>query len=74
MKITFCGAAETVTGSCHLIETNGVRILLDCGLFQGPREIRERNRAGFPFDPETIDYVLLSHAHLDHVGLMPLLV
>ncbi len=74
MKITFCGAAETVTGSCHLVETNGVRILLDCGLFQGPREIRERNRAGFPFDPETIDYVLLSHAHLDHVGLMPLLV
>lgn len=74
MKITFCGAAETVTGSCHLIETNGVRILLDCGLFQGPREIRKRNRAGFPFDPETIDYVLLSHAHLDHVGLMPLLV
>ena len=74
MKITFCGAAETVTGSCHLIETDGLRILLDCGLFQGPREIRERNRAGFPFDPETIDYVLLSHAHLDHVGLMPLLV
>ena len=74
MKITFCGAAETVTGSCHLIETNGVRILLDCGLFQGQREIRERNRAGFPFDPKTIDYVLLSHAHLDHVGLIPLLV
>ena len=74
MKITFCGAAETVTGSCHLIETDGLRILLDCGLFQGQREIRERNRAGFPFDPKTIDYVLLSHAHLDHVGLMPLLV
>ncbi|TSA50722.1 MBL fold metallo-hydrolase [archaeon] len=74
MKITFCGAAETVTGSCHLIETDGLRILLDCGLFQGQREIRERNRAGFPFDPKTIDYVLLSHAHLDHVGLIPLLV
>ena len=74
MKITFCGAAETVTGSCHLIETDGVRMLLDCGLFQGPREIRERNRAGFSFDPKTIDYVLLSHAHLDHVGLIPLLV
>ena len=74
MKITFCGAAETVTGSCHLVETNGLKILLDCGLFQGRREIEERNWAEFPFDPATIDYVLLSHAHLDHVGRIPLLV
>ena len=71
MKITFCGAAETVTGSCHLIETNGLKILLDCGMFQGRRSIEARNKAAFPFDPKTIDMVLLSHAHLDHVGLIP---
>ena len=74
MRITFCGAAETVTGSCHLIETDGLKILLDCGLFQGRREIEARNRAEFPFDPTEIDYVILSHSHLDHVGRIPLLV
>jgi len=74
MHITFCGAAKTVTGSCHLIETAGLRILLDCGLFQGGRELAERNRSGFPFDPRQIDYVLLSHAHLDHAGMLPKLV
>jgi len=73
MKITFCGAAETVTGSCHLVETNGLKILLDCGFFQGSREVSSRNRSEFPFDPAQIDYVLLSHAHLDHVGRIPLL-
>lgn len=74
MRITFCGAAETVTGSCHLVETDGLRILLDCGLFQGHREVEARNRGEFPFDPTRIDFLLLSHAHLDHVGLIPRLV
>ncbi len=74
MKITFCGAAQTVTGSSHLVETEGLKILLDCGLFQGSSEIEDRNREAFAFKPEQIDYVLLSHAHLDHVGLIPRLV
>jgi metallo-beta-lactamase family protein len=74
MKITFCGAAQTVTGSCHLVETNGLRLLLDCGLFQGGHQSGDRNRDPFPFDPASIDYVLLSHAHLDHSGRIPLLV
>jgi metallo-beta-lactamase family protein len=74
MKITPCGAAETVTGSCHLIEVDGLRLLLDCGLFQGGHHTKDRNRDPFPFDPKSIDAVLLSHAHLDHSGRLPLLV
>ncbi len=74
MKITFCGAAETVTGSCHLVEVDGLRLLLDCGLFQGGRQREDLNREPFPFDPKEIDVVLLSHAHLDHAGRLPLLV
>jgi len=74
MKITFCGAAETVTGSCHLVEVDGLRLLLDCGLFQGGRQREDLNRQSFPFDPRGIDAVLLSHAHLDHCGRLPLLV
>lgn len=71
MKIQFCGAAGTTTGSKHLIEINGSRILLDCGLYQGRRaEALERNRH-FPFDPATIDAVVLSHAHIDHCGNLP---
>jgi len=71
MKITFCGAAGTTTGSKHLIEVNETRILLDCGLYQGRRsEAMERNR-DFPFDPEKIDCVVLSHAHIDHTGNLP---
>jgi len=74
MKITFCGAARTVTGSQHLIEVNGLRILLDCGLYQGKRsESTERNRH-FPFDPKTVDVMVLSHAHIDHSGNIPNLV
>ncbi len=71
MKITFCGAAGTVTGSCHLIEVGGLRLLLDCGFFQGTHEQDTNNRAPFPFDAKSIDTVLLSHAHLDHAGLLP---
>ncbi|MCA1900501.1 MAG: MBL fold metallo-hydrolase [Chloroflexi bacterium] len=74
MKITFHGAARTVTGSMHLLEVNGSRLLLDCGLFQGRRnETYEKNRT-FPFDVTKIDAVLLSHAHIDHSGNLPNLV
>ncbi len=74
MQITFHGAAREVTGSCHLLEMDGARILLDCGLIQGGRKRHERNRAAFPFDPSSIDCVVLSHAHIDHSGRLPLLV
>lgn len=74
MKIGFYGAAQTVTGSMHLVEVNGSRLLLDCGLYQGKRrESIEKNRT-FPFDPKTIDAVLLSHAHVDHCGNLPNLI
>ncbi len=74
MKITFLGAARTVTGSCHLVEVNGQRVLLDCGLRQGKRkESFEANRQ-FAFDPRSIDAVVLSHAHIDHCGNLPRLV
>ncbi|MDZ4700281.1 MAG: MBL fold metallo-hydrolase [Rhodothermales bacterium] len=72
MKLTFWGAARTVTGSKHLLELeNGKRILLDCGLFQGRRADAETQNRQFGFDPTTIDVVLLSHAHIDHAGLLP---
>lgn len=71
MRITFLGAAREVTGSMHLIEVNGRRVLLECGLFQGRRaETYERNLQ-FPFDPASIDAVVLSHAHIDHSGNLP---
>ena len=74
MKITFYGAAQTTTGSMHLVEANGKRILLDCGLYQGHRkEAFEKNR-NLPVDAKTIDYVILSHAHIDHSGNLPQLV
>jgi metallo-beta-lactamase family protein len=73
MKISFHGADRTVTGSCHLVECNGKRILVDCGLYQGGREIEEENSQGFGFDPADIDFLLLTHAHLDHCGRVPLL-
>lgn len=71
MQITFLGAADTVTGSRHLVDAAGVRILLDCGLFQGFKTLRERNWARFPVEPASIDAVVLSHAHLDHCGYLP---
>lgn len=74
MQLTFHGAARTVTGSQHLIEVNGHRILLECGLFQGRRqEAYDRNR-NFAFEPHSVDAVILSHAHIDHSGNLPLLV
>jgi len=74
MKITFHGAAGGVTGSRHLLDINNKQVLLDCGMFQGHRrETREKN-SGFAFDPKTVDTVVLSHGHLDHCGMLPLLV
>lgn len=74
MDLSFLGAAGTVTGSRHLIEIDGKRILLDCGLFQGLKQLRLRNWAPFPVDPSHIDAIVLSHAHLDHSGYLPRLV
>jgi metallo-beta-lactamase family protein len=74
MKLSFHGADHGVTGSCHLAETSGKRILIDCGLYQGGRELDEENADDFGFDPRSIDYLLLTHAHLDHCGRIPLLV
>src|SRR5437773_7171770 len=73
-QVTFWGAARTVTGSMHLVEVGRRRILLDCGLFQGPRQEARRRNADFPFPPHTIDAVILSHAHIDHCGNLPNLV
>jgi len=73
MKISFHGADRGVTGSCHLIECAGQRVLVDCGLYQGGREIEEENAEPFGFDPASIDVLLLTHAHLDHCGRIPLL-
>ena len=74
MKITFLGAADTVTGSRHLVEIDGQTLLLDCGLFQGFKTLRERNWAPLPVPAREIDAVVLSHAHLDHSGYLPALV
>lgn len=73
MKISFHGADRGVTGSCHMIEVADHRILIDCGLYQGGRELDEENAEDFGFDPASIDYLLLTHAHLDHCGRIPLL-
>ena len=74
MKLTFCGATGTVTGSKYLLELDGRRLLVDCGLFQGYKQLRLRNWASPPFDPSSIEAVVLTHAHIDHSGYLPLLV
>jgi metallo-beta-lactamase family protein len=74
ISLTFLGAAGTVTGSKHLLEVDGRRILVDCGLFQGLKELRQRNWEPLPIDPASIDAVILTHAHLDHCGYLPRLV
>ncbi|MDO4553189.1 MAG: MBL fold metallo-hydrolase [Bacillota bacterium] len=73
MHIKFCGAATMVTGSCHLLTTEKHKILLDCGMFQGNKETEKLNYEDFGFDPAEIEYVVISHAHIDHSGRLPLL-
>jgi metallo-beta-lactamase family protein len=73
MRISFHGAAREVTGSCHLVDTGEARLLLDCGMIQGGPERHERNRQPFPFEPRSLSRVVLSHAHIDHSGRLPLL-
>ena len=69
--LSFLGAIQQVTGSCYLIETHdGARVLLECGMHQGRREEESDNRGAFAFDPKSLDAVVLSHAHIDHSGLL----
>ncbi len=74
MRITFWGAAETVTGSRFVVETDSARVLVDCGLFQGLKRLRDMNWNPFPVDPASLDAVILTHAHIDHSGYLPALV
>lgn len=71
MKLHFVGAAQEVTGSCYFVETEELRFLVDCGMHQGGREAQVRNRTPWPVDPRTLDFVLVTHAHIDHSGLLP---
>ena len=71
MKLKFMGAAKTVTGSCHLVETEDCCFAIDCGLFQGSKSLQQRNYQDFPVDPAKIDFLILTHAHIDHSGLIP---
>jgi len=73
LRLSFHGADRDVTGSCHLVECAGRRVLIDCGLYQGSRELAEENAGDFGFDAASVDFVLLTHAHLDHCGRLPLL-
>jgi len=73
LQLTFLGATETVTGSKYLLEHHSRKILIDCGLFQGYKELRLRNWDQLPIDPRHIDAVILTHAHIDHSGYLPLI-
>jgi metallo-beta-lactamase family protein len=74
LKLKFCGGARTVTGSCFLLEAGGKKYLIDCGMFQGGKALRRRNFLDFPFNPAEIECLFLTHAHIDHSGLIPKLV
>jgi metallo-beta-lactamase family protein len=74
MKIRFMGAARTVTGSCYILETGGHRFAIDCGMHQGNAEIDKRNWDVEIYDPRRIDFILMTHSHMDHSGLLPRLV
>ena len=74
MKISFHGGAREVTGACHLLEAGGAKILIDCGMFQGSRECEDKNFEAFAFSPSEIDAVIITHAHIDHIGRLPKLV
>src|SRR4030088_92334 len=74
ISLTFLGAARTVTGSKYLVESSGTRIMVDAGLFQGLKELRERNWQDLPFPASSIEAIVLTHAHLDHCGYLPRLV
>src|SRR5690606_15545476 len=74
MKLQFCGAARTVTGSCYYVDTGSVKFLVDCGAFQGDYETEKLNYSEFPFNPSELEYVFLTHAHFDHCGRLPMLV
>ena len=74
MELTFLGGATTVTGSQYLLDIGTARVLVDCGMFQGSPNETERNRIAFAYEPREIDALLLTHAHLDHCGLIPHLV
>ena len=73
MQVEFHGAAGEVTGSMHLVQAAGRRVLLDCGMIQGGREAEAHNFDPFPFDPTQLDALVISHAHIDHIGRVPLL-
>ena len=73
-RITFLGAAKTVTGSQYLVESGGARLMVDCGMFQGEKALRQRNWAAPAFDPASVGWLVLTHTHLDHIGRVPRLV
>ena len=73
-NITFWGGVGTVTGSKYLVETEKARVLVDCGLFQGLKELRELNWQDPPFDPRSLNAILITHAHIDHTGYLPRLI
>ena len=74
MKLKFCGATRTVTGSCYYLDTGEFKLLVDCGAFQGKDELDALNYEPFPFDPSQLDAIFLTHAHYDHCGRIPMLV